>query len=191
MATSPFDDLARFCELLSDTDIHCIIVGSIAAMHFGEPRATIDIDLVLNALPEDADRIASAFRDERFYVPPISVIMRELGRTGGQFTIIDTTTGLKADCYSADKDELGQYQFAHAIAGVLGTTPVYFAPPAAVIAKKLQYHAMSHQDKHLRDIRAMLALSPELIDLRFLDHWTETHGFSVIWRQCRSRVGEI
>ena len=49
---------------------------------------------------------------------------------------------------------------------------------------------MSHQDKHLRDIRAMLALSPELIDLGFLDHWTETHGLSVIWRQCRSRVGE-
>jgi len=66
MTISPFDDLARFCKLLSDTDIHNIIVGSIAAMHFDEPRATIDSDLVLNAAPKDAARIASAFRDDRF-----------------------------------------------------------------------------------------------------------------------------
>ncbi len=187
---SPFDDFARFCELLADTDIHNVIVGSIAAMHFGEPRATIDIDLVLNAKPEDAARIASAFRDERYYVPPVAVIERELRRRGGAFNIVDTTTGLKADCYSAGNDELGRYQFDHAIPGTLGTTPVYFAPPAAIIAMKLRYHAMSGQDKHLRDIRAMLVTSPELIDGEFLDRWTAQQALSDVWNRCREQAGD-
>lgn len=188
--TSPFDDFARFCTRLADVDIHCLVVGSIAAMHYGEPRATIDIDLVVDAKPESAGRIASAFRDERYYVPPVAVIERELRRSGGSFNIVDTTSGLKADCYTPGKDELGHYQFAHAITGSLGATPVSFAPAAAIIAMKLKYHALSGQDKHLRDIRAMLVTSPELIDMAFLEGWTASQGLAELWRRCQSRAGE-
>lgn len=188
--SSPFDDLARFCARLADVDIHCLVVGSVAAMHFGEPRATIDIDLVVDASPESSGRIASAFRDERYYVPPVATIERELRRQGGMFNIVDTTTGLKADCYTPGRDELGTYQFAHAISGTLGTRPVSFAPAAAIIAMKLRYHALSGQDKHLRDIRAMLATSPEQIDLGFLERWTVAQGLSEVWQRCRARVGE-
>lgn len=144
--SSPFDDLARFCERLAEVDIHCLVVGSVAAMFFGEPRATIDIDLVIDAGPESSGRIASAFKDERYNVPPVATIERELRRQGGMFNIVDTTTGLKADCYTAGRDELGGYQFTHAISGTLGTTPVSFAPAAAIIAMKLRYHALSGQD---------------------------------------------
>ena len=188
--TSPFDDLARFCQKLADVDIKCLIVGSVAAMHFGEPRTTIDIDLVVNAGPEAAERIASAFRDERFYVPPVDVIRRELGRAGGAFNILDSTTGLKADCYPIKRDELGTYELAHALPGKLGDTDVFFAPPAAIIAMKLRYHAISGQDKHLRDIRSMLATSPEAIDMDFLDRWTQEHGLWDTWQTCGRRVGE-
>ena len=187
---SPFDDLASFCERFANVDLHCLVVGSVAAMHFGEPRATIDIGLVLAAEPESAGRIASAFNDERYYVPPLTVIERELRRSGGAFNIVDTTSGLKADCYTPGKDELGRYQFSHAIAGLLGNTPVSFAPPAAIIAMKLKYHAMSGQDKHLRDIRSMLATSPELIDMEFLERWTGDQGLTQVWQQCKNRVGE-
>ena len=97
---------------------------------------------------------------------------------------------MKADCYTPGKDELGRYQFSHAIAGLLGNTPVSFAPPAAIIAMKLKYHAMSGQDKHLRDIRSMLATSPELIDMEFLERWTGDQGLTQVWQQCKNRVGE-
>ena len=187
---NPFDDFARFYQILTDTNIRCVIVGSIAAMHFGEPRATIDIDLVLHAQPKDAGRIFSAFQDERYYVPSVQVIERELRRRGGAFNIIDTTSGLKADCYTFGQDELGQYQFDHAIVGTLGTTSVFFASPAAIIAMKLRYHAMSGQDKHLRDIRAMLVTSPELIDITFLDRWTAAQQLSETWNRCRVQAGE-
>ena len=49
---------------------------------------------------------------------------------------------------------------------------------------------MSGQDKHLRDIRAMLATSPEQIDMAFLERWTAEQGLGEVWHRCRSRVGE-
>lgn len=188
--TSPFDDLASFCRKLADVDIKCLIVGSVAAMHFGEPRTTIDIDLVVNAGPADAERIAGAFRDERYYVPPVEVIRRELGRADGAFNILDSTTGLKADCYPARRDQLGLYELAHALPGQLGDVDVFFAPAAAIIAMKLRYHAISGQDKHLRDIRSMLATSPEAIDMDFLEGWTREQGLEKTWQACQRRVGE-
>ncbi len=185
--TSPFDDLASFCRKLADVDIKRLIVGSVAAMHFDEPRTTIDIDLVVKAGPANAERIAGAFRDERYYVPPAEVIRRELGRSAGTFKILDSTTGLKADCYPIKRDELGVYELAHALPGTLGDSDVFFAPAAAIIAMKLRYHAISGQDKHLRDIRSMLATSPEATDMDFLDAWTQKQDLWDIWQACRRR----
>lgn len=190
MSDDPFADLVAFYERLADADIPCLIVGSVAAMFYGEPRTTIDIDLVVQAVPADAERIASAFRDDRYYVPHPDIIARELARPRGSFNIIDTSSGLKADCYAPANDALGRYERDHAVQGMLGALPVRLAPPAAIIAMKLRYHAMSGQDKHLRDIRAMLATSPEQIDHAFLDAWTHSEHLTTVWLDCQNRAGE-
>ncbi len=190
MTASPLPHLAIFYERLADNAIPCVIVGSVASMHFGEPRSTIDIDLVVQATSEDAARIASAFPSERFYTPPIPVIAKELGRKGGQFNIIDMETGNKADCYAPEDTVLGRYQLQHTIAGYIGDLPVRFAAPAAIIAMKLLYHQMSGQDKHLRDIRAMLMTSPTAVDYAFLDSWTPEHQLEELWLRCQERAGE-
>ena len=185
-----FDELASFCRRFMEIDIHCLVVGSVAAMRYGEPRATIDVDLVVYADPDQAGRIAAGFDDQRYYVPPVDVIARELSRPGGMFNIIDSETGLKADCYRPAGDELGRYEREHAQPDLLGSETVYFAPAAGVIAMKLRYHALSGQEKHLRDIRAMVALSPEAIDRTFLDGWTKRNGLWEVWQSCLGRSGD-
>lgn len=183
--------LLIFYRRLVDADIHCLVVGSVAAMHFGEPRSTIDIDMMVVAWPEDAHRIAALFPPPRFYVPPIEVISQALSRPGrGMFNIIDTETCLKADCYTAGDDDLARYALAHAVEGTLGDETVWYAPASDIIAHKLRYYLISQQDKHLRDIRLMLAMSPEAIDHGFLETWTQEHGCAELWKRCLNRVGE-
>ena len=60
--------------------IPCFVGGSVAGMVYAEPRATLDIDLVIDALPGDAERIYAAFPEEEHYVPPIEVVRRELAK---------------------------------------------------------------------------------------------------------------
>jgi hypothetical protein len=94
-------DLIRFYELIESVDLPVFIGGSVATSVWGEPRATLDIDLVIAAEAPDAERLLSAFPSERYYAPPVDVVRQTLGSASpGGFNIIDMTTSLKADCYA-------------------------------------------------------------------------------------------
>jgi hypothetical protein len=82
-------DLLRLYRLLAGTGLPCMIGGGVAAILYGEPRTTLDIDIAITCAPADAERIAAAFTDPRFYVPPIEVIRREIRRGAkGSFNIM-------------------------------------------------------------------------------------------------------
>ncbi len=96
-----------FVVPLNALDIPYMVTGAVAAVVYGEPRFTHDLDLVLGLSPADADRFAAAFPSDVFYVPPREVIEEEASRTGhGHFNLIHHETGLKADCYLAAGDPL-------------------------------------------------------------------------------------
>eukprot|EP01041_Mallomonas_annulata_P040321 gene40321-64193_t len=65
------------------------IVGSVASSVYGEPRATNDVDLLIQLSRNDAAKLVHAFPTEQFYVPPAEVIAVELGRPhGGHINVI-------------------------------------------------------------------------------------------------------
>ena len=153
-------DLIALYERLAGTGLPAMVVGAVAAASYGEARSTLDIDIVVAAGPADAERIAAAFTDERFYVPPIETIQRELSRGArGSFNILDSRSGLKADVYPAGGDELMAYGLANRTIIDLDGVAVALAPATYVVAMKLRFFALSRQDKHLRDIRSILAAS--------------------------------
>ena len=56
------------------------------------------------------------------------------------------------------------------------------APPEYVIIRKLEYYREGGSEKHLRDIRSMLALSGEQMDRPSLDEWIQRRGLQTEWR---------
>ena len=102
------EGLRRLHERLASTQLPMFIGGAVAAMWYGEPRSTLDIDVVLAAMSADAERIAGAFPPAGFYVPPLDVLRQGLARShDGQFNVIDLVSGLKADIYVAGDVDLG------------------------------------------------------------------------------------
>ena len=47
-----------------------MVTGAVAAIVYGEPRLTHDIDVVVALRADDAPRLAAAFPAPDFYVPP-------------------------------------------------------------------------------------------------------------------------
>ena len=176
------DLVLLFTRPLESAGLRYFITGSIAGMIYGEPRLTMDVDLVLMLPQAEVSKITGAFEVTQFYCPPSEVILGELARPEkGHFNLIHHDTGFKADIYLAGRDPLHAWAFTRRRPIKLGEDSIWVAPPEYVILRKLQYFEEGRSEKHLRDIHAMIEHSSDEIDepllmgklaeLRLMDTW--------------------
>jgi hypothetical protein len=172
-----------FVRPLNRASIRYIVSGSVAAILYGEPRLTHDVDFVIFLSDADIQRLVEVFPAADFYLPPVETIAAEARREQrGHFNIIHLDTGFKADCYLTGRDELHAWAFRLKRAVEFEGETVILAPPEYVIIRKLEYYREGRSDKHLRDIRSMLAVSGAQIDRSALAAWIERLGLQSEWR---------
>jgi hypothetical protein len=159
-----------------------MVTGSVASMIYGEPRLTLDVDLVVELTVERADEILDAFPESEFYRPPLEVLRLECSRDShGHFNLIHHETGMKADVYLAAHDALHRWGLAHRRRIPLGSGQLWLAPPEYVILRKLEFWREAGSEKHLRDVRAMLAADLAL-DRAFLETELHRRGLDEAWQ---------
>jgi hypothetical protein len=159
----PIEPFLVFTRRFNDLGLRYMVTGSTAAIFYGEPRMTNDVDVVLFLGREEAVRLAAGFPPEEFYCPPITVIEIEASRPQrGHFNLIHHETGFRADLYLVAGDPLHAWAMDRVRIVDLEGDSVRFAPPEYVIVRKLQYFREGGSEKHLRDIARMLVcLEPE------------------------------
>lgn len=163
------DLIELFVHPLNRFQIRYLISGSVAATLYGEPRVTHDIDFLIFLRGGDIARLPEAYPAPEFYLPPRDVIAAESAREEkGQFNVIHPDSGLKADFYLAKRDHLDAWAFRNAREYTIDETVIRLAPPEYVIVRKLEFFREGGSDKHLRDIRAMLAISGDQINRKEL-----------------------
>jgi hypothetical protein len=161
-----------------------MISGSVAAILYGEPRLTNDIDFVVFLRLKDISRLPQMYPPPEFYLPPENVISEEAQRKDkGQFNVIHPQSGLKADFYTASGEELDAWAFRNVRQYTVEEFVVRLAPPEYVILRKLEYYREGGSEKHLRDIRAMLTVSKELIKHAELVDWIERRQLKAEWNK--------
>ena len=176
-----------FVRPLNLLGIRYIIGGSVAAIFYGEPRLTHDVDFVVFLNDRDAQRLADAFPTSDFYFPPIEAVFAEARREpNGHFNIIHTATGFKADMYLSGRDELNAWGFRMRRQIQFENETVILAPPEYVIVRKLEYYREGGSEKHLRDIRSILTISEARLDLPALKEWVGRLGLETEWRKVSS-----
>lgn len=159
-----------------------MVTGGVAAIVYGEPRLTNDVDVVLELRAGEVDRLAAAFDPSRYYIPPIETMEEEATRpTGGHFNILDLETSLRADVYCLGGDPLGAWAMSRRREIPIQRESIWVAPIEYVILQKLRYYRDSGADRHLRDIRAMRRISGDLIEQPALDSWIQRLGLVPEW----------
>ena len=177
------DLIELFAQPLNDLGVRYLVSGSVAAMLYGEPRVTHDIDFVVFLRSSDVARLAAIYPSPAFYVPPAETICAELAREQrGHFNVINVDSGLKADFYIANREDLHAWAFRHARTYSIGGTQISLAPPEYVMIRKLEYYREGQSEKHLRDIRSMLQVSGDQLDHAALQEWIAKRGLQNEWR---------
>jgi hypothetical protein len=57
------------------------------------------------------------------------------------------------------------------------------APPEYVIVRKLEYFQEGGSEKHLRDIRSILRVSRNLLDITELERWIKNRHLETVWQR--------
>jgi hypothetical protein len=176
-----------FLQPLHSSGIAYMITGSVAAIAYGEPRMTNDVDLILKFAPGSASELAAAFPTADYYVPPLEVMEEERQRPQhGHFNIIHHETGLRADIYLAGDDPLHEWAFARRETAPVGGEEIWFAPVEYVVIRKLEYFEQSGSDRHLRDIAGILRISGDRIDHESLARLIAERELKELWERASS-----
>ena len=179
----PPDLISLFVVPLNQLNLRYMITGAVAAVIYGEPRFTRDLDLVVELRAGDSERLASAFPQDAFYTPPREVLEEEARRSlHGHFNLIHLETALKADCYVAGVDPLHEWAMARRIQHDVGGEPIWVAPIEYVIVRKLEWHRDTGASRHLEDVRAMLRISGPSLDSAALGAWVARLGLEKEWQ---------
>jgi hypothetical protein len=146
-----------FTDRLEALGATYMVTGSVAAMIYGEPRLTHDIDVVVDLDERHIAELPRLFPDTEFYCAPHEVVLVESRRAQrGHFNIIHHESGFKADIYLSGREPLHHWGLERRRKVELGTTGIWLAPPEYVVVRKLEYHREGGSPKHRTDIQAIL-----------------------------------
>lgn len=167
-----------------------MVTGGLAAVVYGHPRLTLDVDLVVRLAPHDAGAFAALWSPKEFYRPPVEVIDEVRGRPmHGHFNVIHNDSAMRADVYLAGADAFNAWALQHRTARTVEGAVVQFAPIEYVIVNKLRYFPLGGSDRHRRDVARRMEISGAEVDPSTLDHWITRQNVGAEWAKARSFEG--
>jgi hypothetical protein len=189
-------DITEFLKLMLESleaaGVEYLIGGAIAEWAWGEPRATQDLDLVIN-LPIEAVVRFSKELEKRNMLVPADIILDAIveDRADIPLNAIHMYSGLKADLYlMRDGDALRQSAFQRRVLIDYGPPigKIYVHSPEDLILYKLMYLGLSGQSKHARDIAAILRAKKDQLDFGYIKEWVAQLGLGSVWKEMLDSV---
>jgi hypothetical protein len=137
-------------RILSEIAIPYYITGGVAAIVYGEPRTTRDLDLVIQISSADLDRLVIALEQHGFYVPGVADVKSGKMQT---LNITEINTISRADIIISENSEFDLIKFERrTIIDIPDRGSIYFASAEDVILNKLLWGRGSQSEKQWRDI---------------------------------------
>lgn len=189
-------DITEFLKLILESleaaGVEYLIGGAIAEWAWGEPRATQDLDLVIN-LPIEAVVRFSKELEKRNMLVPADIILDAMmeDRADIPLNAIHMYSGLKADLYlMRDGDALRQSAFQRRVLIDYGPPigKVYVHSAEDLILYKLMYLGLSGQPKHARDIAAILRAKKNQLEFGYIKEWVAQLGLGSVWKEMLDSV---
>jgi len=180
---------AEAIAVLERLKIPYMIGGSVAAIAYGEPRLTIDMDVIINLTHPQAKMFAGSFGPE-YYISLDSI--NDAIENRGHFNIIQSEAGVKVDFYVLGQDVFSQEEFKRKRREAFDEeTTAFFASPEDIIIKKLEWFKMGESQKHIDDIKGIVKISADKLDIKYIDKWAIKIGVWDSWKKIKDENLQI
>jgi hypothetical protein len=162
--------LKRIVEALDGAGIPYMLTGSLVSSLQGEPRATHDIDLVVDISLADVARMTLALSAPGVYLDEHAV--SDATRRRSMFNLIDSSSGDKADFWLLTDDPFDRERFARRLRVEALGLPLSVSTPEDTILMKLRWSAQAGgSERQLNDALRVYELQAGSLDEGYLDEW--------------------
>jgi hypothetical protein len=162
---------------LDNLGIPYLVGGSVASSLLGEPRATLDLDLVVDIQPKQIASLIVAIGNE-FYIS-VEAVTDAVERKAS-FNAVHLESIEKVDFFVLGSDAFSQSKLhrrqLYTLPGTAQSIYIYSAED--IILQKLRWYRMgfSQSDRQWRDVLGVLKVQAERLDFEYLSQWGQTLG---------------
>ncbi len=153
------------------------IGGSLASSFAGEPRSTLDVDIVTDLTPSHVQPLLSALQDE-FYVSA-DALARAV-ENHGTVNLIHVATTTKVDLFVAGGTPLDAELLRRRRTVMAGDPPsaVFVHTPEDILLQKLRWFRMGGEvsDRQWRDVLGIVRVQGNRLDGAYLHQGATTLG---------------
>lgn len=183
--------IVRVVRAFEALGVDYLVGGSVASSVFGEPRLTVDADLVARLLGRHAGPLVKNLAGE-FYADPPAIASAI--RNQSSFNLIHLETMSKVDVFVNWRGPFAEAQFARRQKKTVGQdepVELYFASAEDTVLAKLDWYRKGGEvsDRQWRDLLGVLKVQADALDPAYLEHWANELGVADLLRRARSEAG--
>ena len=166
--------LAAIADQLEAAGIPYMVVGSIAGSFHGEPRTTVDIDIVIDPTAEALRTFVDRLPRSEFYVDDNAAAEAYTRRAS--FNVVDQAGGGKVDLLVRRDRPFSRVEFDRRIVARVLDRDTPLATAEDTIISKLEWAVAGESERQLRDVARILAVSGSTLDRTYLERWIAQLG---------------
>lgn len=167
------DFLAAIVQRLQAAGIPFMVTGSHCSSYYGQPRATNDLDLVIEPTPAQLDLFLTAL-GEGYYVSPEAA--REALARRSMFNVIDFASGWKADLIIRKDRPFSVEEFRRRQVQSLRGCQVPIVSAEDVILAKLEWDQLTPSERQVQDALHVVLARWDTLDKDYLRTWAAALG---------------
>ena len=185
MSTS--EVLRRISALLDRAGIAYMLTGSFASAHHGAPRSSLDIDIVIEANPEQLRAFVRSLPSGEYYADLDAAF--EAHKRESLFNVIDLATGWKIDLIIRKSRAFSQEEFGRRQLVTVQGLPLYVASAEDVVIAKLEWSKLAESQRQIEDVATILRLRWESLDRPYVERWISELNLDKEWSNAKAIAG--
>jgi len=178
------DVFRRIAAALDQAHIGYMLTGSFASAHYGVPRSTQDIDLVIDATPAQLRAFVEVLPGSDYYAD-LDAALEAHGRQS-MFNVIDLAAGWKIDLIIRKARGFSQEEFRRRQRVSLQGVPLFVASAEDVVISKLEWAKLAHSRRQIEDAAAILKVRWNGLDRFYLEKWIDELDLQKEWDDAKA-----
>ena len=174
--------LKKVLTVLGENHIDYMITGSLVSSMQGEPRATHDVDILVNITHSAIPPLVDTFTPPDYYISGTAIEDAILRKS--MFNLLDTNEGDKVDFWILTDEPFDQSRFARKYEEKMSGLSMKVSRPEDTILMKLRRaNLLGGSEKQFTDALRVYEVQFGTLDLTYIESWTERLQVKELWER--------